>query len=109
MMIVRSRPESSRMSSIVCLRPEGSRPEVGSSKISSSGSFMSAAAMPRRVSMPVEKPSIRCEPAVVRSTACNSRASWTLVRSLETPETEPTNCKYWIGVRLRGKLGVVGR
>ena len=51
---VQPRSRSRRMSARTSRRPSGSRPDIGSSRITSSGSLMSAWAMPTRCSMPLE-------------------------------------------------------
>ena len=51
---VHPRSRSRRMSARTSRRPSGSRPDIGSSKMTSSGSLMSACAMPTRCSIPFE-------------------------------------------------------
>ena len=48
------RSRSRRMSARTSRRPSGSSPDIGSSRMTSSGSLMSAWAMPTRCSMPLE-------------------------------------------------------
>ena len=59
---------SSSIKSRVDFLPTGSKPEVGSSRSSKSGLFIKAAASPRRVTIPVEKPLISLEELGRRST-----------------------------------------
>src|SRR6185295_9345480 len=51
---VQPRSRNRRMSARTSRRPSGSSPDIGSSKITSSGSLMIACAMPTRCSMPFE-------------------------------------------------------
>ena len=51
---VHPRSRRPRISARTSRRPSGSRPDIGSSKITSSGSLRSACAMPTRCSMPLE-------------------------------------------------------
>ncbi|CAM5713704.1 hypothetical protein SMICM304S_01327 [Streptomyces microflavus] len=72
--------------------PSVSRPLTGSSRISTSGSPMSAAAMPSRWPMPSEKPLVRLR-AVAAGSPTRSSTSSTRLRGMPLLAASPA--RWW--------------
>ena len=100
---------SSAIRSRVDFLPAGSSPDVGSSRISSSGSFIKAAANPRRVTIPVENPAISLDESPSSPTERIRVARRFILSSLPMRKSFPTKSRYLIGVIVGGNRGFVGR
>ena len=103
----RPRPACARSRSRIQRIPGGSRPLVGSSRISTSGSPSSAAAMARRWRIPIEYPFTR------RSAASPVRSTWSSTSSTRAGGWPPASA----GARqvvptapagVKGRLGLLG-